>query len=1168
MAKFDFTDSQKLAINSRNSSILVSAAAGSGKTRVLTERLMAYVTSEDTPVDIDSFLIITFTRAAAAELKSRILTELIERSAKDPLNKKLKRQINLCYRAPIGTIHNFCTMILRENAHDLGMIPDFKIADTDKSQQIKLRCLEQILDNYYKNGDADFRILANTIGAGLNDARLQETILKLHEKMKSHPDPVNWVERQILILTQKIDDVSETKSGKFILERARMILKYYASEMEKLLEIMHSKDEYANIVAAYSNSVEETALAIRDAIRSSEIGWDKFTESFPIVFPNLKALKNSPDPKISDYIKFIREECKTACKKMHISFTEKSEQLINDMEIMSVPLVKLFKLTLEFDMLFLKEKQKNSLVDFADLEHLALEILVDKNGNPTPRAVEISRRYTEVMIDEYQDVNEVQEKIFCAVSKHENNLFMVGDVKQSIYRFRLADPTIFLKKYSKFARVEIANENENRKILLKENFRSRQSVLSAANKVFENIMSPELGEIDYNEEHSLNCGAVYYDKTKDEPALLTVINVPDATDEETPKKTEIEAKFVANRVKQLVLDKKQVQNGDSTRDIKFSDIVILLRSPGKSASVFSSALADVGIPVKDGKGIDFFGTPEVSAVISMLSIVDNPRQDIPLISVLRSVLFNFSADELASIRSNCKIGDFYNALISSENKCAKIDNFILILNDLRELSADLPTDELIIRIFIKTNALSLFGAMEFGEEKRRNLMMLYEFASKFEADGFRGLFKFVSLLRRMEEKGESPNLLSTSGENAVSIMSIHKSKGLEFPVVFLCETSRKFNKLDMKEPVLIHSELGLGPKITDIERRVEYPTLWRRAVKEKLLVELLSEEMRVLYVALTRAKERIFITCAMKKAEEFVNKMRLNSQSPMPPAVLQNAQTPATWLISSALSAENEIKLEIVDSDGAEKIEAVKNNNIPTINPEILNLITERLNFKYQYNDSVKLPSKLTVTELKGTHSENDPESEEFVGFTKKTAFELPDFTEDRALSGTERGTATHLVMQFINFEHCGTVEGIKMEIERLKNGGFLNERQANAVDPKVIFKFFMSDIGKRLLSANEILREFPFSVLCEAKDFYNTEKNDTVLLQGVLDCCIIEGNEITIIDYKTDFACEENLEELVNRYSQQVNTYAKVMERILKKKVRETVLYFLRGGISVSLYT
>lgn len=1163
---FNFTKSQELAINSRGSAVLVSAAAGSGKTRVLTERLMAYLGDADDPKDIDSFLIITYTRAAAAELRARILSELLERRAKEPDNRRLRRQINLCYRAQIGTIHSFCASILRENAHVIGFSPDFKIADEDKNQQLKLLALDKVLSDAYEKATPEFLALADSIGSGRDDRRLEDTILSLYSKMMSQKNPEKWVQKQKYRLEfEGVTDIAHTNWGMNLIENISDSLWFWADELENLQQLIHSNPEYAPMVKAYDSSLAESALAIRDTARQFYIGWDAASRMFPIPFPRIGSVRKPEYPEICEKVKDTRNLCKKEMANLANDMSQASSQAIAELKTMSPVLMTLLDITLELDRVFAAEKKQRNLMDYADLEHLTLQLLADENEEPTEIARELSKRYTEIMVDEFQDVNAVQDLICRLISKDENNLFMVGDVKQSIYRFRLADPTIFLEKYHDFEPANRARTGEPRKILLSENFRSRDCVLSSANRVFEAIMSEKLGELEYDKQARLNCGADYYDPNYECKTEVLVVPEPDKSDDDDDSgKLRLEAIAVGRKIQRLMRAGAKVQGAEGMRPLKYSDIALLMRSVNKVRAIYSTVFMELGIPLLDSVGESFFKTPEISAMVSMLAIIDNPQQDIALISVLRSNFFGFSPDELAQIRATNRQDTFYNALVEAAETNEKYAEFIEKLEKLRLLASDLPTDELLSRIYSETDAVMLLSAMQGGEQKCRNIMQLLEYSKKFESDGFRGVFKFVAMLRRLAERGEEPNMPSVAVVDGVSIMSIHKSKGLEFPYVFVCDTGRGFNKSDMYKTVLVHGELGISSKIIDTVKGMEYASLSRRSIANKMLFEMLSEEMRVLYVAMTRAKERLFISCSMKNPMKKIEKWSELSL-PIAPKILEKANSLSQWVLQVALNRPDEFEVIVVsEHDDIVRVEeAVIAKNKST--PELVELIKSRQQFSYKFENSADIPSKLTATELKKLEQPEE-NTERLIKLTYKNTFRLPELGGERELTAAEKGTATHVVMQYIDFAKTKTLEQIENEIARLRLEGYIDKRQSLAVNAKSILTFFSSELGARLERADAVYRELPFSLLCKASDYYASEENEEILLQGVLDCCIEENGKICIIDYKTDRVSRDRLAELVKTYEPQVRAYAMAMSRIMQKEVSETILFFLRGSVGVVL--
>jgi len=1158
VADFRPTVSQAQAINTRGSAVLVSAGAGSGKTKVLTERLMGYVCDKNYPADVDSFLIITYTRAAAAELRGRIMEELAQRLAREPGNKRLRRQNALVQRAQIGTIHSFCAQLLRENCQLLGLAPDFKIAEEERAAAMRASALERVLEKRYEELDErpNFRTLADTVGEGRDDRKLAELVISLHSRMQCHPRPELWAREQAALMKKEAADIAETPWGKELLSDAAEKAEYWANEMETMMTLILPVPE---ISAAYMENFQIISEQIRELKRCLRLGWDRARSCFPIEFPRLKALRKSPDPALSDLVKERRKACKEAMDKLAEGFTASSEILLKELALTAPVMEELLELTLDFDRAYSKDKRQRALLDYSDLEHMAVELLSDEQGKPSPIARQLSKRYTEIMVDEYQDVSRVQDSIFAAISDGGRNLFMVGDVKQSIYRFRLADPEIFTEKYLHFADCDEALPHAPRRILLRENFRSRREILDGANAVFSLCMSRKLGDIDYDEKAALVCGADWYEGEGHKPELM-LLELPEASDGESPDKTRLEAAFVAARIKELVKSGATVTTPNGERPIRYGDIAILLRSANTVGGVYREELAKLNIPAGGAQSGGFFDSVEISTVQSMLAVMDNPHKDIALIAVLRSPALGFTPDELSMIRAADKKTDLYSALCKAGETDEKCRSFLDRLSRLRALAAYMSAPELVWQVIEEFDLLAVCSAMDNGRERRANLMELAELAETFEAGEYRGLHRFVLWLKALKEKGQE---ISAGGsfDSAVQIMTIHKSKGLEFPVVFLSDTARRFNTRDRMEPVLVHPQLGLGPKLVDLKRRVKYPTLARTAISRRIEREDMSEEMRLLYVALTRAKERLYITAAMKNAGETVEKLSAAVTVPMAAQVLSKASSMAAWLIYSALADKGaNLNMHICSAeDAGENGETQLSTAV--VDEDALRELEENLSFRYLHAAAVELPSKITATELKG-REEKDEDGESLVK-PLSLVFTMPRLdTAERPLNAAEKGVATHLVLQFMDYAVGRNREGIKAEVQRLLREGFISEREAKAVNVSAIERLFNSDIGRRMLRAAEPLREFRFSLLVEASQLPGGEGEDELLLQGVVDCCIEEEGQLVIIDYKTDnVRSDEEIASRAEHYRPQLMAYSAALSRIFKKPVKQCILFFLSAG-------
>lgn len=1165
MAEFKPTPSQKLAIEDRGGELLVSAAAGSGKTRVLTERLMRWITEGDAPRSIDNFLIITFSTAAAAELRSRISEELSARAAADPGSKRLRRESALVRRAQIGTIHSFCSALLREYAGRAGIAPDFAIADEDRARELRRLSLETVLEAAYAEAEPGFIQLADTVGAGTDDRRLESLVLELHGKLQSHARPGDWAARQSELFETGAEDAADTPWGRELLESAADELLWWAGEFD---ELVRSLAGFEKMGKAYVPSFSETASSLRGAAKRAAEGWDALREALPIAFPRLGSLRGGgEDPELAERAKARREACKKAAKRIEKGFTLPSEQLLRDMRATAPAMRALLKLVGDFDAEYTRRKRRRSLLDFADLEHLAARLLTEPDGSPTETAREVSRRYAEVMVDEYQDVSLVQDMIIRAVSDSGRRLFMVGDVKQSIYRFRLADPTIFLKKYESYADAP-QPEGVPRRVFLRESFRSRGEVVDAVNAVFGCLMSKGLGEMEYDERARLRAG-LEYPGVVPVPELVAVPLPGADEDEERPDKIEVEAAYVARMMRRLVETGAKISEGSALRPLGYGDIAVLLRSVNVSGPVWRRVLAREGVPVEAGQSGGFFEAPEVAVIISLLAIIDNPRQDVALISVLRSELFGFTNDELTEIRLMSGEGDFYAALSARAQVSEKARAFLDTLARLRDFARDSELATLIWEIYESLGCMALCSAMRDGEGRRARLLRLFELARSFETTGWRGLRRFLDWLRSMRERGEEPAFPDEDGGGAVRIMSIHRSKGLEFPVVFIGDTARQFNRSDLRGSVLVHPELGLGPKFTDAARGIEYPTLARRAVANRLERELLSEELRLLYVAMTRARERLFITCTFADPQKTMDKLAPAAQEHIPAQALLPMRSMAEWLICAALGTGGRALTLSIGGDE----EGAPRRVTPAAQPEPERTGEEAspvdfdalLAWRYPHSGAETLPSKLTATELKSL-AEPDAESAELLPRAART-FRRPDIAlAARRLTAAERGTATHLALRYLELGALTTPEAAREAVDRLAAAGKLSAREAAAVDAAGLCRFALSPLGRRIAAAPRVLREFPFALLCPAERFFPGAEGEELLLQGVVDCCLIEPDGAVIVDYKTDRIAPEAAPERAKRYAAQLETYAWAVSRITGLAVKAKIVYFLQPGEAVEL--
>ena len=1155
MADFAPTPSQQAAIDARGKAVLVSAAAGSGKTRVLTERLVERIGEGE---DVDRFLIITFTKAAAAELRGRIVQEISERLAQNPDDRHLRRQSALVSKAQIGTIDSFCQTFLRENCHAAQLSPEFAVIEEDRADALKARVIERVLDECYEKGDEDFLALADTVGAGRDDKKLARTVLDVFRQTQSHARPEKWLREQLEILENLPDDFGATPWGALVLENARAAAEYWARCFDELVRESQADPEVA---VKRGEDIAESALAMRDLARAAEQGWDAALQAIDIPFAAARRLSGSADKELADRLQAVRKRGKTAMEKLKSSFSGSSAELLAQLRETAPMTRALVELTLRFAKAYSAEKRRRAEVDFADLEHMAAQLLTNEDGSPTPLARETSKRFCEIMVDEYQDVNRVQDDIFRALSDDGNNLFMVGDVKQSIYRFRLADPLIFTEKYDSFAALGEAAQGESVKIMLQDNFRSSSEVIDGINSVFTTCMSKRLGDVEYDADARLNCGSKKSGSAPAgvKPELIIINSLGDEDD--LRSKTEKEACFVADKIEELLSS--GIKIGE--RDLRAGDIALLMRSANAVGDVYRRELVSRGIPVAAGQGGSFWHAQEIAFVTSLLAVIDNPHQDVALIAVLRSAAFGFTPDELSEIRVFDKKCDFYTALELSSTENDKARAFLDTLRELRSRASDTELSEFICYLYERLDLMALGAAMTDPQQRTRNLSTVIELAKRFEAGSVRGLRRFNDWLQKLSERGGDMGTVSDA--DAVQIMTIHKSKGLEFPVVFLCDAAKQFNEIDQRKPVLVHPQLGLGMKVYSHGGKVIQPSIQQQAIKVAARREMLSEEMRLLYVALTRARERLIITAVMKEPGGKLEKMRQNLTTPMEPEELLASKCMAEWLMYAAL-ADNGRTLEyrIIESteDGQETVSPAPVRESAEPDEELVRILEENAAFKYPHEASRGLPSKVTATELK-RFEEPDPEAAQ-LSPAAAPSFRKPELGAEKTLTPAQRGTATHVLLQYIDYEKTGSEEEIRAELERLRKAEFLSEAQAQAVDVTCVRKLFASPLGRRILSADKRRREFKFSLLCPAEKFFPDGEGESVLLQGVIDCMITERGEITVIDYKTDRVRGEALRERARSYEKQLGAYAYAVERMTGLPVRECVLYFLHAGMEIKL--
>ncbi len=1202
MSGFALSDQQRAVVEDRGGSLLVSAAAGSGKTRVLVERLFRYITEDR--CQVDDFLIITFTRAAAAELRSRIAEELNERIALAPNDRHLRRQLMRLYRTEIKTIDAFCAGLLRENIHllpadgkDRRLTGDFRALDEREAVVLQARVLEDTLDQYYERIEqtGGSTALADSFGFGRSDSKLGALVSELYQKTQSHAEPERWLREnrekwEAIAAGGDTADFLAPLLLRFV-KQARYWARFFTSSVERFAAI-------EPISRAYGDAYAETAERLTQLADAAEKLDFTALSAAEDPFVRVKPLRTKPpkDCSAEDWL-WDEEELKAKAELYQQQRDKAKETIKKSLAVCSVPaevyreelrltapaMVDLLRLTEDYSRAYSEEKTRRNVADFSDQEHAVLRLLYTGEGGKTELAERVAARYREIMVDEYQDTNEVQDRLFAAVSKEGKNLFCVGDVKQSIYRFRLADPGIFLKKYKSYPDASAAKEGEPRRIILSRNYRSRREVLAATNFIFRNIFSEDFGELAYGEEEELRLGRTDYFENPDAAPEFHLLDFTSASEEaESSKRSEAEARYVAKRIDTLLRSGYSVQGPDGKpRPVQPEDIAVLMRSPKERARLYHNALAERNVPCSMEREDDFYNTLEIAVCFQLLQIIDNPHEDVPLISVLSSPLFGFTPDELARIRAKTPKGDFYTALSASDEPRAA--EFLEHLGRLRSLAGDMSVSELLGYLYDEENMLSIFGVCEGGGERRENLKLFLRHAKSMEDAGYRDLFSFVAELRRRLASDAAPPTPPKGAVVGVRLMSIHASKGLEYPVVVLADLGHGFNEQDHKEPVLVHTKLGLGPQFIDLKRRIRYPTIAHTAVAEQLRSEMKAEELRILYVAMTRAREKLIMVMSMQDAKKKLKDLMVRSSLPVDTGVLASAKSHGEWLLLPLLMRAEAEPLYAYAEEKREE-ESYSDDEHWDVRVEDLRPYTERfsraaeeaaeeekdepiafdpdlLNFRYPYARDTELATVFSASSLaKDADAAAAPHRREM----KRPAF----LTGETVLSGAEAGTATHLLMQYIDFATPASEETLQEELDRIRREQRITEAQAKAIRTREVLRFLASPIADELRTAKELHREYQFSYLMDARRIdTGASEGERVLLHGVIDCWYVNADgETVVLDFKTDRVYGEALAERAEEYRTQVELYAEALSSIFERKVERKYLYFFSEDRLIAL--
>ncbi len=1157
-----WTVDQQKAIDARKGTLLVSAAAGSGKTAVLVERVIQRICDKENPCGVENLLIVTFTNAAAAQMKEKIAAAISKQIALNPSDKSLRRQQLMLPCANICTIDSFCINLVRENFHTLGISPDFTLIDDSELDILKGKAVNAVVEELYKKNEPDFINLCNLISDNRDDGKLIKAIFTLHKLSQAYPFPADWL---VSLKNDFENPLSPENSrwGIIIKEYLESYVHNAIDSVEHCLELLCEEPE---LQVKYAAAFENDRCMLQNLIKSLDLPWDEMSEAFlGVAFENFKKAPAGYESEIKEICKSVRGDYRdNLTKKIPKLLSVKAEEHAQDLEYLAPIVATLIDAVLDFDEELYRLKLEANQANFTDTLHLALKLLFEKDENgykKTALAEELSANYAEILVDEYQDVNMAQDMIFNALSRNESNLFMVGDVKQSIYKFRQAMPEIFLSRRDGLEEYE--NENYPARVTLGKNFRSRKGVTEIINFIFSYIMSREAGGLDYDKNECLEAAADYPESTGADTEIYLI---------EAPKDEQLvsQASFAADYIEKAVSGGMKLADG---RNAEYRDFCILLRAVKTDSKPFVDEFTRRGIPVSCEAAKGILETPEITFLLSLLKVIDNPVDDIPLTAVMISPVFGFTPDELAYMRSGLKKGSIYACLVNAaENGNEKAKAFIEETARMRTLASTLKTGELVRRLIEETGYGAIVCAMKDSEKRRANLNLFIDLANKYENTGSKGVSGFIRYVdsavgnKSNIKCGESKSEVA----NAVKIMTIHKSKGLEFPVCFVAACEKAYSTLDLKTELIIARNSGIGIKTND--GAFKFDTLPRIAAKLETVKENHSEELRILYVALTRAKERLVMLASAadwsKTLTGIASKIRGNDR--LDPFSVNSFTSYSECILAALLRhpdahalrmeaglserlvmpCETMLKTEIIGGT-AETGEYAEETIQPEVNEELLAQIKERLEYKYPYEMLNGVVAKRIASKL---------DSEELGG--EYFASRKPAFTGKGSLTPAQRGTATHRFMQFADYIQAKS--SVETELEKLVRNGMLTEEEAQAVDKKSVTAFFESSLAERILNAQKVYKEYAFTAALPLTQMHpeipeEAAEGETVIIEGVVDCAFVENGALVIVDFKTDRATSGT--ELAVRYKEQLSVYRRCLAEVIGLPVAETLIYSFRLG-------
>lgn len=1180
----EWTTPQRHAITATGGSVLVSAAAGSGKTAVLVERVIRLITRGENPIDADRLLIVTFTRDAAAEMKQRISKALDKLLEKDPYNPQLIRQKQRLYHANISTIDSFCANIIREYFHTLDIAPDFRAAEQTELELMQTDATDAAIEYFYEQNDPGFRALLDAFSGKQGDLNLRKTVRRIQDFLDTQPFPEEWLDN--MLDCYRADSVTDSVWGDIITDFAHSAVSHGITLCENSLKLLNEEgDEKLN---------EKLSLAVGDdCAYFSQIqkllldgDWDKTVQLIRShTFMRMTAPRGYKDHPVKLAVAANRDAVKSANERLALCFCRTQDEAKAEFDELYVIVRALFALVQQtVNELNILKKNKNILT-FADTELLTVKLLAQSNGSggyiKTPQAHEIAQRFDAVIVDEFQDVNDVQNLIFNCVSTDERNLFVVGDVKQSIYGFRQAKPGIFIDRRSACTRYDEAAQEYPAAIYLDQNFRSRSEVCDAVNFVFEHLMRRECAGMDYTADERLNVGAAYPESDGSFDTEISLIE-KSAFDEDVPQ---LEAAYIAGRIKQLLGQGLKVTKGDETRRATFGDFAVMLRSPKSTAKQMVAALIQNGIPAYSEDSQSAFEAREVKVTLNLMRVIDNPAQDIPLLSVLCSPVYGFTPDELAELRADSRRQSLYNSLTQYASHNQKAADFLNELQRLRAYSYTCTVEELIERICQTTAIIAVTAALQGGSQPLSNLNLLRFYAKTYGAGGYKTLSDFIWFIDRLiDNKTQLPDTSSADADslNGVRVLSIHKSKGLEYPVCFLAGCAKRFNKTDLHADVLIDSHAGLGIKRKDGVCR--YNTLPRLAVELAIEKNEIAEELRVLYVALTRAREKLIVVGTVKNTDRLIEKTasKLAFGSVIEPYTVSGSQSILEWMLLAALvnpssrgqllSAHENIilksnypnwivnRIDTVEqlTGGGEGEVIPVPDDIPSAHTTVdyAALLRRSLAFNYPNEAILTLPQKVSASQT--AHNQN-------ADYFDKVIVK-PRFLQKETAEAVERGTAHHVFLQYCDFQNARA--DIAREADRLLQCGRLSEAQRQCIDLQKLGALLHGSLFDRVLRSKQVYREERFAAQISPSlvfdDYADVETDFKIIMQGAVDLAFVEDGRLVIVDYKTDRVRDpEKLREL---YCKQLLLYSEAMRQMLETEVGECIICSIHLNAFITL--